>query len=125
MGNFAAAPSPSAVTQAPLPPLPDLQSSPGGAPPEQGGILAALMSGIGPVKSSVDQIQAACKQVVQSGAVPGGEQICAQIVALASSLLPMAAQNAMQSTGAAPGGLTPPPAPPGGPQPIMQPAGGM
>lgn len=107
---------------APLPPLPDLSAATGagGTPggPDQQSAMAALVSGIAPIKSAVDSIVAACKQVVQSGAVPGAEQPCAQIVALATSLLPMAAQQALQPTGAAqPGGVgpapgAPPPAPP-------------
>lgn len=100
----------------------------------QGGFLAQIMSGLAPVKQGVDAINAAAKQIVQSGAVPGAEQICGQIVALATSLLPMAAQGMLGSMGggmgqgAGPGG--PPsggggipsagaPPPPGGPQPIM------
>lgn len=82
---------------APLPPLPAMGpqgSSPqAGAPPDQ---MAALVSGIAPVKQGVDAILAAAKQIVQSGAVPGAEQVCGQIVALATSLLPMAAQQALQ-----------------------------
>ena len=81
------------------------------------------------MKSGVDAIVAACRQIVQSGAVPGAEQSCAQIVALATSLLPMAAQQALQPgqggggiQGLPGAGATPPPggapgAPgPGGPQ---------
>ena len=71
--------------------------------------MSSLVSGIAPVKAGVDAILAACKQIVQSGAVPGAEQPCGQIVALATSLLPMAAQAALQ-----PGPQGPP-----GPQPIM------
>ncbi len=58
--------------------------------------MQALVSGLAPIKSAVDQILAACKVIVQSGAVPGSEQPCGQIVALATSLLPMAAQQMMQ-----------------------------
>lgn len=96
---------------APLPPLPDLQSANGVGGGDTGmpqGLMASLVSGIAPVKTAVDGILSACKQIVQSGAIPGAEQICGQIIALATSLLPMAAQNALQ---------------PGGPQPI-QPAPG-
>lgn len=127
--------SPSAVTAQPLPPLPDLSAasaaSPGAASTQPPGFLSALMSGILPVKQSVDAINAACKQIVQSGAIPGSESICSQIVALATSLLPMAAQSVLQPmggmggmggvAGAVPGGPMPPP--PGGPQPILSPQG--
>lgn len=117
------APSPSAVTAAPMPPLPDLSAAgspgPGAASSQPPGFLASLLSGIAPVKSGVDAINSACKQIVQSGAVPGAEQVCAQIVALATSLLPMAAQNAMQPMGQAGGGAGGPmPPPPGGPAPL-------
>jgi hypothetical protein len=82
-------------TQAPLPPLPNLPSA---APPQQGGGngLEQMVSGLAPVKMGVDSILAGAKQIVQSGAVPGSEQVCAQIVALATSLLVMGAQSAMQ-----------------------------
>ncbi len=107
----------------PLPPLPDLGSAGGtgaagpGGPP---GLMSALVSGIAPVKMGVDQVLAACKQIVQSGAVPGAEQICGQIVALATSLLPMAAQSALQPSGAG-GGI--PAVGPGGPPPSGPAAG--
>lgn len=111
-----------------LPPLPDLQSAQGtgGAPggQDQQSAMAALMSGIAPIKNGVDAIVAACKQIVQSGAVPGAEQPCAQIVALATSLLPMAAQQALQPGGAQPSaGIQALPAggpPQGGPPPQAQ-----
>jgi len=84
--------------------------------------MSALVSGIAPVKNGVDGILQACRAIVQSGAVPGAEQICGQIVALATSLLPMAAQSALQpggaqGVGAIPGVGAPGPAPagPGGP----------
>lgn len=115
-------PNPGA-SAAPLPPLPDLQSAAGtgnsqtGGPPP--GLMAALVSGIAPVKNSVDGILAACKQIVQSGAVPGAEQICGQIVALATSLLPMAAQQALQPNGAGAGSPIPSVAPGGPPPPTM------
>lgn len=107
-----------AAGSAPLPPLPDLQSAAGtggqNASDPQQSAMAALVAGIAPIKSGVDAIVAACKQIVQSGAVPGAEQPCAQIVALATSLLPAAAQQAMQ-----PGqGGAPPPQPSGGMQGI-------
>lgn len=89
------APSPTAQ---PLPPLPDLQSAAGtgGEPQGNQSAMAAIMSGIAPVKNGVDSINSACRQIVQSGAVPGSEQICAQIISLATSLLPMALQQAIQ-----------------------------
>jgi len=85
-----------------------------------------MVSGIMPVKSAVDAINAACKQIVQSGVVPGAEQVCGTIIAAAQSLLPMAMQAAMQSAGPAgpgpqgggPPGMSPMPPPPGGPAPI-------
>lgn len=128
MGGFASSPgpSPSGVTAAPLPPLPDLNSSGGtggGTDPASSGLLASLMSGIAPVKMGVDQILAAAKQIVQSGSVPGAEQVCGQIVALATSLLPMAAQAAM-APGMGGGGMAAAPPPPGGPQPILAPPQG-
>lgn len=116
-------PSPGA-SSAPLPPLPDLSASgtgggQTGGPPA--GLMASLVSGIAPVKNSVDGILAACKQIVQSGAVPGSEQVCGQIVALATSLLPMAAQQALNPMGGDGGGIpavgAPPPA--AGGQPPM------
>jgi hypothetical protein len=76
--------------------------------------MSAIMSGIAPVKAGVDAILAAAKAIVQSGSIPGAEQVCGQIVALATSLLPMAAQQAMQP---GPGGAPsagPTPAPMGG-----------
>ena len=114
------------VAAAPLPPLPNLPSAPGsGDAGPAPGLLDALISGIAPVKNSVDQINMACKTIVQTGTVPGAEQVCAQIVALASSLLPMAAQAAMQGGamgggigGGTGGGMQMPP-PPGGPAPMM------
>ncbi len=78
--------------------------------------MSALVSGIAPVKRAVDAILAAAKAIVQSGAVPGAEQVCGQIVALATSLLPMAAQQALQPGMSGPGaGVPPPGAGPGGP----------
>jgi hypothetical protein len=69
--------------------------------------MAMLMSGIAPIKSAVDGIHAACRQIVQSGVIPGSEQVCGQIVALATSLLPMAAQQVLQPGGGS-GGPIPP-----------------
>ena len=77
--------------------------------------MSGIISGLAPIKAAVDQIVMACKQIVQSGSVPGAEQPCSQIVALATSLLPMAVQASMQP---GPGGIPPvggPPMPPAGP----------
>ena len=111
-------PSPQSAVAAPLPPLPDLQSAAGtgGAPLGNQDAMAAIVSGIQPVKSAVDGIVAGAKQIVQSGAVPGAEQVCAQIIALATGLLPMALQQALQPGQGAGGGIQAiggaPPAPP-------------
>lgn len=121
VGNSDAMPS----NSAPLPPLPDLQSAPQ-TNNEQGhqDVMAALMSGIAPVKSSVDSINQACKMIVKSGVIPGAEQICGQIISLATSLLPMAAQNLLQPAGGGqpqqggPGQMSMLP-PPGGPAPMQ------
>lgn len=119
-------PSPTPATSAgsaPLPPLPDLPAQP--AAPAKGGFLKAILQGTQPVQDAVTSIQQACKQVVVSGAVPGSEQICAQIIALAQQLVPMAVQQAMGGQGQ--GALTPPPqgppqggSPQGGPPPQGQ-----
>lgn len=110
------------AAQSPLPPLPDFQTSGGTGGGQTGGpstgMMSDLVSGIAPVKGGVDQILAGAKAIVQSQAVPGAEQICGQIVALATSLLPMAAQQAMQPGGAPMG------PPPGGPQPMSPAPGG-
>lgn len=97
-----------------MPPLPDLPTAGAAAP--QGDMMASLMSGIAPVKQGVDAILAACKQIVQSGVIPGAEQPCGQIVALATSLLPMAAQTLMGAGGGAGGSVPPAGPPPMGPQ---------
>lgn len=99
----------------PMPPLPELQTGPSGqvAPNDA---MASILSGIAPVKSAVDAIRAACQQIVQSGAVPGSEQICGQIVAMATQLVPMAAQQAIQPGSG--GGGVPMPPPPSGPAPM-------
>lgn len=88
------------------------------------------MSGLAPVGEAVKQIQMACQMIVRSGAVPGAEVVCGQIIALATGLIPMAASSAMGMGGGAgvgaaggPGGMAPMPAPPGGPAPMM--GGGM
>jgi len=106
--SFAPPSTTSTAASQPMPPLPNLQTAPTGAEDPQGGMLASLMSGIAPVKSGVDAINAACKQIVQSGVIPGSEQVCGQIVALATSLLPMAAQSLMGSGAPSPGSATPP-----------------
>lgn len=122
------APFTSASSDAPLPPLSSLPTSPGQGGPAPDSPLAGLMSAILPIKAATEQIRSACQQIVQSGAVPGAESVCAQIIALSSSLMPMAAQNAMQGMGpmggmdagmgmGGGGGLALPP-PPGGPPPI-------
>lgn len=93
---------------APLPPLPNLSSGGQGdtsTPGAASGGMAQLLSGIAPVKTGVDAIHMACKQIVQSGVIPGAEQVCGQIIALATSLLPMAAQSILQPiSGGGPGG---------------------
>lgn len=116
-----------AAGSAPLPPLGNLQSAgaTGGGDPQQSA-MAALVSGLAPIKNAVDSIAAACRQIVQSGAIPGAEQPCSQIVSLAASLLPMAMQQAMQPQPGAPPQSGPPqamqgvpgggPPTPGGPQ---------
>ena len=106
-------PSPG-IASSPLPPLPDISGSSAGVTPPQSDAMSAMMSGVAPVKGAVDQILSAAKTIVQSGAVPGAEQVCGQIIALATSLLPMAIQQALQpgmgggSGGAAPQGSIPP-----------------
>lgn len=85
--------------------------------------MAGFLSGLMPVKSAVDGINGACQSIVQSGAVPGAEQVCAQIVALANSLVPMAAQNLLGAAGQMQGGGMPPP-PPGMPPPVAPGPGG-
>jgi hypothetical protein len=92
-----------------LPPLPDVPS--GGQQPgnsQQSG-MAGLLSGIAPIKAEVDSIIASCKKIVQTGVIPGSEQPCGQIVALATSLLPMAAQAALSpGTGGGSQSIQPP-----------------
>ena len=103
----------------PLPPLPDLQSAAGtgGAQPapDQQSAMASLVAGIAPVKSGVDMILQGVKQIVQSGVIPGAEQPCSQIAALATALLPMAAQQVLQPGG---GGQQQAAPPPQGMQPV-------
>lgn len=101
--NFAAA-------AAPLPPLPNLPTSNGATPGTNPmDPMAQLLSGVMPIKMGVDGIMAACQQIVQSGMVPGAEQICSQIMQLASSLLPMAAQSALQPGAMGVPGMSPMP----------------
>jgi hypothetical protein len=87
--------------------LPDLNGSGQGKPDAAPNFLQTAMQKIGPVKQGVDMIMAGCKSIVQSGIIPGAEHICSQIVALATGLLPMAAQNLFQP------GVGGPPPPPG------------
>jgi len=103
------APNLPSAGSAPLPPLPDLSASGGQGNPAGGSQqpMAALMSGLAPIKTGVDAILAACKSIVQSGTIPGSEQVCGQIVALATSLLPMAAQQVLQPGGQASSGVPP------------------
>ena len=103
---------------APLPPLPDLPAQP--AAPAKGGFLKAILQGTQPVQDAVTSIQQACKQIVQSGAIPGSEQLCAQFLQIAQQFVPMAVQQAMGGQGQ--GALTPPPQ--GGPPPQGPPQGG-
>lgn len=65
--------------------------------------MAAILSGIVPVKSAVDQIAAACAQISQAAIIPGADQVLQQIMALATSLVPMAAQNLLAPAGASAG----------------------
>jgi hypothetical protein len=108
---------------APLPPLPDLSGGgkDAGSTPQQSP-LAGMISGLAPIKMSVDRIAAECQSLVRSGKIPGAEQVCGQIMALATSLLPMAAQSMMQPmSGAQPpqaGPVGPPVGAPPGPGPV-------
>ena len=112
-------PSPTSAGNQALPPLNLPGGNQGGASAQPQDAMSALVSGIAPVKAGVDQILAACKSIVQGGAVPGAEQVCGQIIAMATSLLPMAAQSMLQPGGGPPqggGGIGPIGQ---GPQPIM------
>ena len=110
-----------------MPPLPDFDTAPqSNQDSGKQDVMSALMSGIAPVKSSVDAINNACRMIVKSGTIPGAEQICGQIISLATQLLPMAAQNLLQPQGGmqqapqgsqGPGGMSMLP-PPGGPAPM-------
>lgn len=102
-----------------LPPLPDFNQSGNSQP--QGGkqdVLASLMSGVAPVKKHVDNIVQSAKEIVKLGVIPGSEQVAAQIISLATTLVPMAAQNLLNPMGGqAVGPMLPPP---GGPAPLPQ-----
>lgn len=103
-------PSPQSPGAAPLPPLPNLSGGNGGGTASQGsapGGFEQALSGAAPVKSGVDMILAGVKQIVKSGVIPGAEQIGGQIVALAVSFLPMAAQSLMQPSGGTGGSIGP------------------
>lgn len=89
-----------------MPPLPDLQGG-GDQKPAESNPLAAIMAGIQPIMTAVDGIAAACKSIVQSGVIPGSEQICGQILALATSLRPMAVQQVLQPGGGGGGSIPP------------------
>lgn len=113
-----------------MPPLPNFDTAPQSN--QEAGkqdVMSALMSGIAPVKNSVDSINQACRMIVKSGVIPGAEQICGQIISLATQLLPMAAQNLLQpqggsvqpgggAQGGGPGQMSMLP-PPGGPAPMQ------
>ena len=97
-----------------------MPAQPAAASAKQGGFLKAILQGTQPIQDAVTAIQQACKQIVTSGAVPGSEQICAQIIAASQQFVPMAVQQAMGGQGQQ-GGLTPPPGgPQGGPPPQGQ-----
>jgi hypothetical protein len=116
------------ASAAPAPPLPPLDTTGSGAS-DQAAVspMAQMIAGITPVKSAADQILMACKQIVMSGAVPGSEQICGQIISLATQLVPMALQQQMGGQAMGMGGGQPsspaPMAPPQGPQPVTGPQG--
>jgi hypothetical protein len=109
----------SSPATAPLPPLPNLRGGERPGRKTKDNSMATLMSGIMPVKSGVDSILSACQQIVRSGVIPGAEQVCGQIIALATALLPMAAQQVLQpGAGGGPiapvgGAAGPPPPAPG------------
>ena len=115
--------NPTRAASAPLPPLPDLNGG-GDTQPQTGAkdTLAALMSGVGPVKKHADNIVNSAKEIVKMGVIPGAEQIAAQIISLAVSLVPMAAQNLLNPMGGAggSGAVGPMLPPPGGPAPMPQ-----
>ena len=99
-------PTSAGASAAELPPLPDLNTKP--TDQTQTGnkdVLAALMTGIGPIKKHTDAIVQAAKEIVKSGTIPGAEQIAAQIISLATSLVPMAAQNLLNPMGASGGAV--------------------
>jgi hypothetical protein len=114
---------------APLPPLPDLPTAPGtggagvgaAASPGASGFLAQLLSGIGPIKSAVDQIQSGCQALMRLNPSPATQQAVAAILGLSASILPDAVQSSMHGPGAGGAGMSPMLPPPGGPQPIGPP----
>jgi len=118
--------NPTNAASAPLPPLPDMNTG-GDTQPQTGNkdVLASLMSGVGPVKKHADTIVQSAKEIVKMGVIPGAEQVAAQIISLATSLVPMAAQNLLNPMGGAVqsgnssgmGQMLPPP---GGPAPLPQ-----
>ncbi|MDE2102404.1 MAG: hypothetical protein KGL39_34475 [Patescibacteria group bacterium] len=116
---------PTSAASASLPPLPDFGGNGGGGGngPQTGNqdALASLMSGIAPIKKNTDAIIQAAKEIVKLGTIPGAEQIAAQIISLATSLVPMAAQNLLNPMGgAAQGSMSQMLPPPGGPAPLPQ-----
>jgi len=58
--------------------------------------MAGLVSGLAPVQRNVTTILQAVRELARSGLIPGGEAALGQIVALTVSLLPMAANSALQ-----------------------------
>lgn len=110
------------ASAAPLPPL-NLPSGPTAG--KQQDFMAALASGLGPIKSAIDQITAGAQAIVQ--AQPGMAQAMSQVIALAQSALSQSAMQMVGSQGAgAPGagqGMQMPQPP--GPPPPMGPGAGM
>jgi hypothetical protein len=109
-----------------LPPLPDFGGDSNAPQTGNQDALAALMSGIAPIKKHTDAIIQAAKEIVKLGTIPGAEQIASQIISLATSLVPMAAQNLLNPMGGGPaqggnpGGMDQMLPPPGGPAPMPQ-----
>lgn len=103
--NPAISNSATAATQS-MPPLPDLSTNPGGGVSTPGDPMAAMISGIMPVKSEVDTILGSLKKLASLG-LPA--QMLDQIAAAATSLLPMAIQATMGTPGAGPAGPQSPP----------------
>jgi len=114
-------PTPAGAAAADLPPLPDFdKSGDSGMQSGKQDMLSSLMSGIGPVKKHADTIVQSAKEIVKLGVIPGAEQVAAQIISLATSLVPMAAQNLLNPMGGQGGSVGPMLPPPGGPQPLPQ-----